>query len=137
MNHYHIKQRVIYAVLALATIALGLASRTASFNAPEFITLYVGDALWAALVFWLVCLVFPAKKISICAMLALSFAFSIELSQLYQANWINEIRHTRLGGLILGFGFRWSDLLAYAAGIGLACILRHLFEIKAHKNLSA
>ncbi|WP_379134752.1 DUF2809 domain-containing protein [Paenibacillus sp. sgz500958] len=31
--------------------------------------------------------------------------------------WINSIRATFPGGLILGHGFLWSDLLRYAVGI--------------------
>jgi hypothetical protein len=42
---------------------------------------------------------------------------------LYHAGWIDAIRATRLGGLILGYGFLWSDLVCYAAGVGLGAIL--------------
>ena len=34
---------------------------------------------------------------------ALLFSYAIEFSQLYQAEWINALRHTALGGLVLGF----------------------------------
>ncbi len=49
---------------------------------------------------------------------ALAFAFVIEFAQLYQAPWINAIRATTLGHLVLGTGFQWWDLLAYAVGVG-------------------
>ena len=52
-------------------------------------------------------------------MLALAFSVAVELSQLYHASWIDSIRHTTLGGLILGFDFVWSDLACYALGVGL------------------
>ncbi len=42
---------------------------------------------------------------------------TVELSQLYHAPWIDSIRQTTLGGLILGFGFLWSDLACYALGV--------------------
>lgn len=48
---------------------------------------------------------------------ALLFSYAIELSQLYHAPWIDGIRHNRIGGLILGFGFLWSDVLCYSVGI--------------------
>ena len=48
---------------------------------------------------------------------ALAFSFAIEFSQLYQADWINALRRTTLGGLILGYGFLWSDLVCYTVGI--------------------
>jgi hypothetical protein len=40
----------------------------------------------------------------------MSFSVAIELSRLRHASWTNSIRRTNLGGLILGFGFHWSDL---------------------------
>ena len=46
----------------------------------------------------------------------------VELSQIYQAEWINAIRDTRIGGLILGFGFKGSDLLCYTLGCGLGVL---------------
>ena len=40
--------------------------------------------------------------------------------------WIDSIRHTTLGGLVLGFGFLWSDLACYAAGVGLGVTIEML-----------
>ena len=57
----------------------------------------------------------PARTVTIAA-LALGVSLAVEVSQLYQADWINALRHTRVGGLILGYGFKWSDLLCYTAG---------------------
>ena len=56
-------------------------------------------------------------------MLAMAFSVAVELSQLYHAPWIDSIRHTTLGGLILGFGFVWSDLVCYALGVGLGVLV--------------
>jgi len=62
--------------------------------------------------------------------LALGFSFAIEFSQLYHALWIDQVRHTALGGLILGFGFLWSDLICYIIGIilgiGIEKYIHHL-----------
>ena len=54
---------------------------------------------------------------------ALSFSYCIEISQLYQADWINAIRGTTLGALVLGHGFLWSDILCYTVGVGLAILI--------------
>ncbi len=56
----------------------------------------------------------PAKAIALTTLL---FSFAIEFSQLYHAPWIDSLRATRLGGLVLGFSFVWSDLLCYSAGV--------------------
>ncbi len=51
--------------------------------------------------------------------MALTFSLCIEVSQLYHASWIDTVRGTRVGGLVLGYGFLWSDLARYAAGVGI------------------
>ncbi len=53
----------------------------------------------------------------------MAFSVAIELSQLYHASWIDSIRQTTLGGLILGFGFLWSDLACYAVGVVLGVLV--------------
>lgn len=121
---YH--SRITYALLAIGTVLLGLFSRTSVLEHYHFIVMYVGDSLWALLVYWLVRFLLPNKSYWLCAISALLFAFSIELSQLYQADWINAIRHTRLGGLVLGFGFQWTDLVAYSVGIAFGATLDYL-----------
>ena len=64
-------------------------------------------------------LVLPRASTWTVALLAMAFSVLIEVSQLYHAPWIDSIRRTTLGGLVLGFGFLWSDLACYAAGVGL------------------
>ena len=61
---------------------------------------------------------------------ALAFAYAIEFSQLYQADWINQIRQMRLGGLVLGFSFLPSDLVAYTIGIATGAGLDYLARKK-------
>ena len=57
------------------------------------------------------------------ALAALLFSYCIEISQLYQAGWINAIRGTTLGALVLGHGFLWSDMVCYTVGVGLAVLI--------------
>ena len=47
----------------------------------------------------------------------------VEVGQLYHAPWIDSIRRTTLGGLVLGFDFVWSDLACYAVGVGLGVLI--------------
>lgn len=114
------RSRILTAFLLLLTIALGLASRCYTPALPSFIAAYAGDALWAAMVFWIAAFIRPRANTRTLAAVALGVSFAVELSQLYQAPWINEIRGTRLGALALGHGFLWSDLVCYAAGVALA-----------------
>ncbi len=111
-------------------MVLGLLSRSGfSSYLPNIISQYAGDILWAALVFFGFCIIRPHWRIRSVALAALAFSFSIEVSQFYHAPWIDEIRSTTIGGLILGFGFKGSDLLCYSAGVALgvsiALLLSH------------
>ena len=71
------------------------------------------------MVYFIMRLLFISQKIKWAVAASLLFSYSIELSQLYQAPWINNIRHTILGGLVLGEVFVWSDMLCYTVGIGI------------------
>ena len=53
----------------------------------------------------------------------MSMSVAVEISQLYHAPWIDSIRQTTLAALILGFGFLWSDLVCYAAGVSLGILI--------------
>jgi hypothetical protein len=90
---------------------------------PGFIAAYSGDTLWALAAYLGTGLVLPRASTRTIALLAMIFSVAIELSQLYHAPWIDSIRHTTLGGLILGFGFLWSDLSCYAVGVGLGVMI--------------
>lgn len=118
-----LRQRSVYAGLSALVLLLGLGSRRFADALPQFIAAYAGDTLWALLVF--VGIAFVARSWSTVrvALIAGAFAVAIELSQLYQAPWINAIRQTTFGGLVLGFGFLWSDLICYAVGIALGVLL--------------
>jgi hypothetical protein len=99
------RPRLLTATLLLFTIALGLASRRYAEALPDIVVAYAGDALWAAMVFWIASFFLPNAKTRTLSAIALGVSFAVELSQLYQAPWINEIRATRLGALALGHGF--------------------------------
>lgn len=110
------------------TIALGLISRMGFL--PSFLYAYLGDALYALMFFFMVGFVFFKQSTLSVMLLALLFCYVIEFSQLYQADWINAIRQTRLGGLVLGFGFLWSDLVSYALGVSLGAVLEKYVLVK-------
>lgn len=108
--------RVQYCFIVLAVIALGLLSR----KLP--VPLWIGDMLWALMVYFIVRVFFIKYMVSKVAIIALLFSLCIEFSQLYQAPWINSLRQTLPGRLILGQGFLWSDLLAYTLGVGIGAL---------------
>jgi len=111
------RSRLLYGVLILLVIALGLLSRQFPQFMPAALGKTPGDALWALMVFLGVGFVFRRFAAGNAALLALAFAFAVECSQLYHAPWIDNLRTTLPGRLVLGSTFAWGDLVAYSAGV--------------------
>lgn len=109
-----LNERLKYFLLTLVTIGLGLLSRTSL--SPEFLLPYLGDILYSVMIFFMLCILFPTQNKVKIAIASTLICFGIEISQLYQAEWINAIRSTTLGKLTLGRGFLWSDLVCYSVG---------------------
>ena len=66
---------------------------------------------------------FPEKKGLFVFVLSILICYSIEFLQLYQGEWMIELRKTLFGRYVLGQGFLWEDILAYTLGITVAfCI---------------
>jgi hypothetical protein len=125
------RKRILYLIAAIAVVILGISSRRYSRLLPEFLSIYGGDTLWALMVFLGIGMMFARWSTLRVSGTALVFAFSIELSQLYHADWIDQIRHTKIGGLILGYGFLWSDLLCYGVGVMIGCTLEKVLKTDA------
>ncbi len=120
-------------LIALACL-LGIGSRRYAHALPGFIATYAGDTLWALAAFLGIGLILPRASTRTIAILAMAFNVAIELSQLYHAPWIDSIRQTTLGGLILGFGFLWSDLACYALGVGLGAAIETIGGIVSRED---
>lgn len=121
-------KRIAYLIAIIITIFLGLASRKYSNLLPAFGSENAGDVLWAMMVYFgfRFSLVHKSFLTSMC--LSFLFSFGIEFSQLYQEDWINQIRGTTLGALILGHGFLTVDLIRYTAGIVIATFFDMLIK---------
>jgi NO-binding membrane sensor protein with MHYT domain len=127
------RNRKIYLLLIPFVMGLGILSRKFSYLMPDIINTYLGDAIWATMIYVMMAFVFAHKLPKQIAVFSLLFCYAIELSQLYQAPWINAIRSTTIGALVLGSGFLWSDLLAYALGILSVTLLEMITIISKTK----
>ncbi len=118
-----VNARRYYAVAFIGVVALGLASRRYPSLFPAVLGKYPGDALWALMVFCGLGFLNPGLPTLRLAVYALLISYVDEFSQLYQAPWINAVRSTYVGHLILGSTFSWYDMLAYTVGVafGVAC----------------
>jgi len=129
------RNRFHYATAILTITLMGLSSRKFAAYLPEIINTYLGDALWALMIYFVFATFFTNKKIKTVAIISLLFCYSIEVSQLYHAPWIDSIRNTTLGGLVLGFGFLWSDIVAYTIGIGVGITLEFIVGRYQNQNI--
>jgi hypothetical protein len=113
---------LVWVILIAVVSLLGVASRHFRQVLPALLAAYAGDTLWALAAFLGFGLVLPRAPTLTVAALAMVFSVAVEVSQLYHAPWIDSIRHTTVGGLVLGFDFVWSDLACYAVGVGLGTL---------------
>jgi ABC-type branched-subunit amino acid transport system permease subunit len=116
------RNRTLYAFLLIVTIVAGLATRSTLFNMPHIFGKYPGDSLWAVMMFWGVGLIFPRLSTSRTAGLVILICFVVETIKLLPWDWLNSIRQTTLGHLVLGRAFTWQNYPAYLAGVILASL---------------
>ena len=125
--------RALLLLAGVITAVLGIASRQHADLLPDWIARYAGDTLWALAAFIGCALLAPHGRRGRLALAALLLAYAVEISQLYHAPWLDALRNTRVGGLLLGHGFLWSDLLCYSVGVGMAMVLEPLWTRPAHR----
>lgn len=121
-------------ILILLIIPIGLASRKFDLELPYIYGKYAPDVLWATVIYLGLRFLLPQRPLVFAVIGSLSFSYLIEVSQFYNAPWIDSIRATWLGGLILGFSFLWSDLVCYALGIFLGYALDRWW-VQKHPSL--
>ncbi len=121
------RSRIRYFVAGVLVVGLGLASRRYADRLPAILADYAGDTLWAAMVFVGIGFLAPRWPTWRVAAAALAVSYVTELSQRYHAPWIDDIRRTSAGGLVLGFGFLWSDIACYTVGVALSVMIEKLF----------
>jgi hypothetical protein len=117
--------RLYYFIILIGIILLGILSRS-----NNIIPLFLGDVLYAIMVYFGMRFLFIKLKQTQILLLSLLLCFAIECFQLCQANWIVTIRKTTLGHYALGQGFLWSDLFYYSFG----CIIAYFIDIFLDKR---
>jgi hypothetical protein len=114
------KIRLIYAVLTVVLIVFALYLRSIWKYLPYSINFWIGDFLWAVMLYCASMAIFaPSNKYRMTIVLVV-FCWIIECSQAWHEPWLDAFRNTTIGGLLLGHGFLWSDILAYTAGVLVA-----------------
>jgi hypothetical protein len=112
------KLKIKYLISVISFITLGILSRKITG-----IPLFIGDMLYAVLIYFGFRFLIIKSKKSTSLLLSLLFCFGIEILQLVQIDWLIAIRKTTLGHYILGQGFLWLDLFCYVIGSLVAFLI--------------
>ena len=128
-----IRRRLPYLCALLALCALGLLMRRRNAVSPDFFTMYFPDTAWTMAVYCAVGLVF-CKDARLHFPAALGVSFLVELSQLWHPPFLETLRATTLGGLVLGYGFLWSDLVCYIVGAGICAVAETILRKRIAKQ---
>lgn len=123
-------RRRTYAILALATIAGGLTVHLHGFGLSVPARDLLGDALWAALVLWLVSLAAPDAGRAVRAAAAVAICVVVELGQLIEHPVLETVRESTFGHLVIGSDFDARDLAAYCGGIAVAALVDRVTRMK-------
>jgi Protein of unknown function (DUF2809) len=107
--------RLIVLVNILAIVPLGYVIRF-SHILPEYFHDAGGSIAYQTVLILLVVLIHPRANRRQTAIWVCWLSCAIELLQLYQPPWLQAIRATFPGRLVLGTSFAWSDFPAYFGG---------------------
>lgn len=121
------RKLAIYIPIILFLLAVGLPSRITPHLFPNWYTTYAGDFIWAMMMFFLCRLFFNWGTFKT-FLITLATTYLIEITQLFHPAWLEYLRSFKLVGLIIGYSFLWSDIVAYTAGISLGAIVDKIVE---------
>jgi Protein of unknown function (DUF2809) len=114
-------------ILLLITIPIGLAVRLLPLGLPWFLYKYLGSALWAVALYWLLAALLPKLRPRALAALAIIIATLLELSRLVPIAPIDAFRLTFAGQILLGRFFSIKNIATYVIAIALAATLDQAF----------
>jgi Protein of unknown function (DUF2809) len=113
-------KRLQYLLAATALISISLFLRKQWAQLPHWLNIWIGDFLWAVMLYTLARALFIAHDPRKLRNGLILFCCAVELSQAIHTGWLDAFRSTYFGGLLLGHGFLWTDILAYSAGVLVA-----------------
>jgi hypothetical protein len=117
------RNRILWLVPIAVVVLLGLGPRRLAARLPGIVAAYTWDTLWATAAFLGFGLFLPRASTWRIGLQAMLVFLLVEVSQLSKAPWLDTIRRTTIGGLVLGYGFVWGDLARYVVGVGLGMVV--------------
>lgn len=123
-----VRLRLIYLAIAMSVVPIGLIARslrgdTNGSTAFGFVTLYLGDTLWAVMFFYLFSAFLVKWRARSLAILTFVVTLGIELSQIYAGEPLATLRSFKPTRFLLGTNFLWSDVVCLIVGTALAVTL--------------
>lgn len=116
------KSRVAWLLCLAGIIAMGILSRVFRTGLPLF-DKYLGDALYAAMVYVILRLLSRAAEVAWAAMIVMTFIEVFQLTMIPARLMMSEHWIVRICARLAGTEFSFLDLLAYAVGIGCIYLL--------------
>nr|WP_309242673.1 DUF2809 domain-containing protein [Limnofasciculus baicalensis] len=111
-----LKYRIILLINIILIIPLGYTVRFSQGITPEWLNDCLGVIAYQ--IFWIlfVLFIYPRASLIWTAIGVFFFACGIEFLQLWQPSWLQELRGTLPGRLVLGNTFTWTDFPPYIIG---------------------
>lgn len=118
-------RRITIARLAAiaALLALGVPSKWYDGAGARYVVGQLWDVCGSAIIVLLGRLLVPRARPAANAAVVLVMLLANELLQLLHAPWLEELRATLFGRVVLGSRFNPLDLLAITAGVTIAAVL--------------
>jgi hypothetical protein len=114
-----LRSRLSWVFCIVGIIAMGILSRVVHTGFSVF-DKYLGDALYAAMVYGIVRMLSRAAASAVCAMVIMTAIELFQLTMIPARMLASGYLMTRLCARLMGVEFSFLDLLAY--GVGIGCI---------------
>lgn len=108
-------------------VPFGLATKRFPIEAAPWVAESAGGAFYVIFFCLFARLLWPTARAWLAALAVLVATCGVEVLQLWHPAWLDAIRATRPGGLVLGSSFSWADFPWYF--LGAACGLAWLAAI--------
>ncbi|QCK88270.1 DUF2809 domain-containing protein [Phreatobacter aquaticus] len=116
------RTRLTFATIAIVLIIAAFTLRWPALGLPWVVGKFGGATLWGAMVYCVAALIIPrAPRLAVFAFAAVT-ALGVEFSQLIHWDWLDAIRRTTIGVILIGRYFSWGDVAAYLGGITCAAL---------------
>ena len=114
-----LRSRLSWVFCIIGIVAAGILSRVVHTGLAVF-DKYLGDALYAAMVYGILRLLSGAAASAVCAMIAMTAIELFQLTMIPAHMLASKHLMTRICARLMGVEFSSLDLLAY--GVGIGCI---------------